>query len=137
MANFARSGLLEVYIRAQWARVYVYLDEESLVLSLDDGDSLQLISGNDKEASDSIAGKKRCISVIKEESNGLGISIKGGRENKMPILISKIFKVMSLFVFIFKYLLTSWVFSGRPLVIGNKMDNIKVTSWNYISNNLL
>uniref|UniRef100_A0A3B5MDB0 PDZ domain-containing protein n=1 Tax=Xiphophorus couchianus TaxID=32473 RepID=A0A3B5MDB0_9TELE len=31
-------------------------------------------------------------SVIKQEIGGLGISIKGGKENKMPILISKIFK---------------------------------------------
>ena len=99
MANFGRSGLLEVYIRAQWARVYVFLDEESLVLSLDDGDSTPMLGTNEKDAPksdqlpESIAGQKRSISVVKEESNGLGISIKGGRENKMPILISKIFKV--------------------------------------------
>lgn len=30
--------------------------------------------------------------VIKDEQNGLGISIKGGRENRMPILITKIYK---------------------------------------------
>jgi len=30
--------------------------------------------------------------LIKQEVGGLGISIKGGKENKMPILISKIFK---------------------------------------------
>lgn len=33
----------------------------------------------------------RKVRVVKQESGGLGISIKGGRENKMPILISKIF----------------------------------------------
>ena len=33
------------------------------------------------------------VKVTKEAGQGLGISIKGGRENKMPILISKIFKV--------------------------------------------
>ena len=32
---------------------------------------------------------------MKEEQHGLGISIKGGRENRMPILISKIFKSMA------------------------------------------
>lgn len=42
-----------------------------------------------------ITGKKRVVRVIKEEQNGLGISIKGGKENKMPILISKIFKGMA------------------------------------------
>lgn len=35
----------------------------------------------------------RLVRVIKTERNGLGISIKGGKENRMPILISKIFKV--------------------------------------------
>ena len=34
--------------------------------------------------------------IMKQGSNqGLGISIKGGRENRMPILISKIFKGMA------------------------------------------
>lgn len=32
---------------------------------------------------------------MKSENNGLGISIKGGRENRMPILISKIFRGMA------------------------------------------
>ncbi len=35
----------------------------------------------------------RHVHIVKTETNGLGISIKGGKENKMPILISKIFKV--------------------------------------------
>lgn len=35
------------------------------------------------------------VRVIKSENNGLGISIKGGRENRMPILISKIFRGMA------------------------------------------
>lgn len=29
---------------------------------------------------------------MKSDNNGLGVSIKGGRENRMPILISKIFR---------------------------------------------
>ncbi|XP_051916849.1 beta-2-syntrophin [Hippocampus zosterae] len=33
----------------------------------------------------------RKVRVVKQESGGLGISIKGGRDNRMPILISKIF----------------------------------------------
>ncbi len=37
----------------------------------------------------------RLVHIVKTETSGLGISIKGGRENKMPILISKIFKGMS------------------------------------------
>lgn len=38
---------------------------------------------------------KRLVRISKADQNGLGISIKGGRENKMPILISKIFKGMA------------------------------------------
>ncbi|CAN9514007.1 unnamed protein product [Ophioblennius macclurei] len=41
---------------------------------------------------EAIANRKRCVKVSKQEVGGLGISIKGGKENKMPILISKIFK---------------------------------------------
>ncbi|KAK2844328.1 hypothetical protein Q5P01_010987 [Channa striata] len=41
---------------------------------------------------ESIANRKRCVKVSKQEIGGLGISIKGGKENKMPILVSKIFK---------------------------------------------
>lgn len=35
--------------------------------------------------------------ITKSDNNGLGISIKGGRENRMPILISKIFSGMAAF----------------------------------------
>lgn len=38
---------------------------------------------------------KRKVRIMKEDGAGLGISIKGGRENCMPILISKIFSGMS------------------------------------------
>lgn len=41
---------------------------------------------------EAIANRKRCVKVTKQDVGGLGISIKGGKENKMPILISKIFK---------------------------------------------
>ncbi|XP_032374017.1 beta-1-syntrophin [Etheostoma spectabile] len=41
---------------------------------------------------EAIANRKRCVKVTKQEIGGLGISIKGGKENKMPILISKIFQ---------------------------------------------
>jgi len=38
-----------------------------------------------------LSGRKRTVKVYKEDNHGLGISIKGGRENDMPIIISKIF----------------------------------------------
>lgn len=38
------------------------------------------------------SGMIRTVQLVKDDQTGLGISIKGGRENKMPIIISKIFK---------------------------------------------
>ncbi len=38
---------------------------------------------------------RRTVKILKTETNGLGISIKGGKENKMPIVISKIFRGMA------------------------------------------
>ncbi|KAL3860073.1 hypothetical protein ACJMK2_010241 [Sinanodonta woodiana] len=105
-----RSGLFEVYIRQQWCRVSVTLNDESLVLALEENpESLNgsngisistspVSSGSNAKLDpvpDNIAGQKRLVRVVKEEQNGLGISIKGGKENKMPILISKIFKGMA------------------------------------------
>lgn len=106
-----RTGHFEVYIRQQWCKVTVSLNDDALTLSLDeppdsisgsatnDDISAQLTNSHSKsEASnvpDSVPGQKRSVKVYKEETNGLGISIKGGKENKMPILISKIFKGMA------------------------------------------
>lgn len=50
---------------------------------------------NNSDTLEAIAGQKRLVRIFKEDHNGLGISIKGGRENKMPIIISKIFKGMA------------------------------------------
>ncbi|XP_046361241.1 beta-1-syntrophin-like isoform X1 [Haliotis cracherodii] len=105
-AGIARSGTFEVYIRQQWCGVDVTLNEESLTLTLTENpeqagaingapDSRQGLANGSPEMPESIAGQKRFVKVIKEETNGLGISIKGGKENKMPILISKIFKGMA------------------------------------------
>lgn len=57
-------------------------------------DSQGRVNGTDSESSfpgycDSEG--VRMVRIVKQESGGLGISIKGGRENRMPILISKIF----------------------------------------------
>ncbi|XP_069477666.1 beta-1-syntrophin [Ambystoma mexicanum] len=111
-----RSGLLEVLVRDRWHKVLANLSEESLTLSCEDrGDNLAfngLTNGNGafadsgsspqgvrtaytempEQVPEAIANKKRPIKVLKQELGGLGISIKGGKENKMPILISKIFK---------------------------------------------
>lgn len=49
-------------------------------------------TGSDSESSGYCDSEGvRRVRIVKQESGGLGISIKGGRENRMPILISKIF----------------------------------------------
>lgn len=116
-----RSGLVEVLVRERWHKVLANLNEEALTLSCeesgaDDGvssngvtsgshlDNDNANSNNGPRAArtaftdlpervpEAIANRKRCVRVAKQEVGGLGISIKGGKENKMPILISKIFK---------------------------------------------
>lgn len=47
--------------------------------------------GDTSSSSSSSSEPVRKVRVVKQEAGGLGISIKGGRENRMPILISKIF----------------------------------------------
>ncbi|XP_023143101.2 beta-1-syntrophin isoform X2 [Amphiprion ocellaris] len=116
-----KSGFAEVLVRERWHKVLVNLNEEALTLSCEessDGDGVNFNgvtngsyhdnsntnSNNGPHAArtvftdlpdtvpEAIANRKRCVKVSKQEVGGLGISIKGGKENKMPILISKIFK---------------------------------------------
>ncbi|XP_035243458.1 beta-1-syntrophin isoform X2 [Anguilla rostrata] len=116
-----KSGFLDVLVRDRWHKVLANLSEDALTLSCEDtgenvnvngitngsygNDSSHLDPTNSPKAAvrtaftdlpeqvpEAIANRKRCVKVIKQEVGGLGISIKGGKENKMPILISKIFK---------------------------------------------
>lgn len=110
--GYGRSGILETYVRGQWYKVFVSIEDDYLSICLDENyDSSTALNGtlnnnnnlNDSgggnldtaDVPDSVANQKRIVRVIKSDSNGLGISIKGGKENKMPILISKIFKGMA------------------------------------------
>ncbi|GAB6030415.1 synaptotagmin C2 domain protein, Syn1 [Chamberlinius hualienensis] len=108
VVGYGRSGILEVYARQQWVKVHVCLEDEFLSVSLEDqlemngpinGLTLDFgscqDSGGGHDIPESIANQKRTVRVHKSDNNGLGISIKGGKENKMPILISKIFKGMA------------------------------------------
>lgn len=116
-----KSGFAEVLVRERWHKVLVNLGEEALTLSCEDDTGDHTVSSNGvtngsyldnsnansnngpqavrtaftdlpERVSEAIANRKRCVKVTKQEVGGLGISIKGGKENKMPILISKIFK---------------------------------------------
>ncbi|XP_041945495.1 alpha-1-syntrophin [Alosa sapidissima] len=103
-----KSGLLELRITVdRWIRVLATLSDETLTLTPGEvegdeatksapvpagavnGDPANLASSPVPET---ITNVKRTVRVTKQDVGGLGISIKGGKENKMPILISKIFK---------------------------------------------
>ena len=103
-----RSGRLEVFLRQQWSSVNVCLGEDCLTVSLEDQSFSNTNGGssttngswgksdpNQPQPPPELTGRKRIVRLQKEDANGLGISIKGGRENKMPILISKIFSGMA------------------------------------------
>ncbi|XP_040431876.1 alpha-1-syntrophin isoform X2 [Cygnus olor] len=95
-----RSGLLELRgPGGHWLRVLLTLAEDSLGVSPADGPgpgeapAAQLNGGEGGSGvPEALANIRRTVHVVKQDVGGLGISIKGGRENKMPILISKIFK---------------------------------------------
>ena len=113
--GYGRSGILETHVRGQWYRVFVTLEDDYLSISLDESyensttlnGSLNNNNNNNNnvdtgtglmdavDVPESVANQKRLVRVVKSDNNGLGISIKGGKENKMPILISKIFKGMA------------------------------------------
>ena len=111
-----RCGPLEVLIKGQWHRILASIEGQYLCLSLYDLEEIPGSSGVNGGPTNGSNGcgtengtpnengttgssesttpsEARLIRVVKTEKNGLGISIKGGRENRMPILISKIFKV--------------------------------------------
>ena len=107
-ATGVRSGLLETLVRGVWYRVHCSLEDDYLSVCLDDGyDATTTLNGtlnnnnvetpnsDFTEVPEAIANQKRLVQVVKSDNNGLGISIKGGIENNMPILISKIFKGMA------------------------------------------
>ncbi|KRZ26039.1 Syntrophin-1 [Trichinella pseudospiralis] len=96
MVSLTRSSYLELFCQQQWHRISATLDETALVLTIDQTCSE---NGDDSDtaisAPDKLVNEKRTVRILKSDNSGLGISIKGGRENKMPILISKIFKGMA------------------------------------------
>ncbi|XP_057291438.1 beta-1-syntrophin-like [Hydractinia symbiolongicarpus] len=103
-----KSAVMEVFHEGKWQQVLVSLEDGTLILNVEENfevngtippspketqreDSVSN-GGENFEVPEHVANQVRLVRVIKQEVGGLGISIKGGRENKMPILISKIFK---------------------------------------------
>ncbi|XP_017659178.1 PREDICTED: beta-2-syntrophin-like [Lepidothrix coronata] len=93
-----KTGLLELLLRERWVRVSAELTGETLSLTAEPGAGDAsvvngVVNGNAEAAAAAAAapGCVRRVRVVKAEAGGLGISIKGGRENRMPVLISRIF----------------------------------------------
>ncbi|XP_075033637.1 alpha-1-syntrophin [Mixophyes fleayi] len=97
-ARAQRSGLLELRCPGErWTRILLLLGEETLSFTPEPEPGApeeRAVNGGETTGGvpDSIINLRRTVRVVKQEAGGLGVSIKGGRENKMPILISKIFK---------------------------------------------
>ncbi len=86
---------IEVLIKTKWYRGTGAVKDSHFGISLDDDQPEGPLAAEDRSRTEKIPDGKRTVKVAKEPGQGLGISIKGGRENKMPILISKIFKGMA------------------------------------------
>ncbi|XP_068549646.1 beta-2-syntrophin [Anas acuta] len=97
----AKAGLLELLLRERWVRVAAELSGEALSLTAEPPEppaehGLNGLpngggGGTAAEPAGGTGGGVRRVRVVKAEAGGLGISIKGGRENRMPVLISRIF----------------------------------------------
>lgn len=85
-----KAGLVELLLRERWVRVVAELSGESLSLT---GDAAAVEPEPPAVAFNGLpnGGGGGGDSLPGSPNRGLGISIKGGRENRMPILISKIF----------------------------------------------
>ncbi|NWJ04704.1 SNTB2 protein, partial [Crypturellus undulatus] len=84
----SKTGLLELLLRERWVRVAAELSGDALSLTAEPGSDAAALNGVPNGGD---AGGVRRVRVVKAEAGGLGISIKGGRENRMPVLISRIF----------------------------------------------
>jgi len=90
-------GVLDLLIKCHWYKCNVQLDGHHLNITLDD-DIDMTTSQSDTDITiptDVPTGRREVLVNKSHENGGLGISIKGGVENKMPILISKIFPGMA------------------------------------------
>ena len=84
-------GPVEVWIKTKWFKAQASLQDNQFGISLDDLEPGFEAAGVGPGAN-AVPEGKRMVEINKTAAaQGLGISIKGGRENKMPILISKIF----------------------------------------------
>jgi len=87
-------AVVELYIQSQWIKATLTLDDDHLVLQYALNKHSSPIPNEQKLPPEALNNQKRTVKIVKADNIGLGISIKGGRENRMPIIISKIFPDM-------------------------------------------
>ena len=75
-----RSSFLEVLVDDQWHTFEASLDETALTLA----------PCNEQFFDETFGNQKRNVRIVKEDGGGLGISILGGTENGMPIMIRSV-----------------------------------------------
>lgn len=85
-----RVSILEIFLKNQWYKAQVGLEELCLGVTLLDNclDSFGI------DQFDAITDEVRTVRIAKSSDTNFGISVKGGKENDMPVFISKIFKDM-------------------------------------------
>ena len=104
-ANF---NAVLVLVQQQWMKALLSLEDDVLILNFEDTYAFDDDYGDHGSrprppsqdgfpvgSGDVLTGQKRIVKIVKEADAGLGISIKGGRENRMPVVISKIFENMA------------------------------------------
>lgn len=95
--TIATTGALEVLIKTKWYKATASIVDSHFGISLEDeqADGPLALSMTQDAKPPPITEEVRAIHIKKgvdSSDSSLGISIKGGRENRMPIIISKIFK---------------------------------------------
>ncbi|XP_028405019.1 gamma-2-syntrophin-like [Dendronephthya gigantea] len=86
--------MLESGSSNDFEQVRVELHNDELIVRREAGrksTSRPLKNGTSSSSNKDPVEKERTV-LLKRESSGLGISVKGGSENKIPVLISKIYK---------------------------------------------
>lgn len=95
LPEFRRTGTFDVFAKNEWFNVSAALCDDRIDLTLHEPLERFSAGQNDFDVPDlceDFASRKRTVHIQKKSNEGLGISIKGGKENRMPILISKIFR---------------------------------------------
>lgn len=121
-----------LYLNKLWKKCALNINDKSIKIEVynDETSSNQMLASQSSPTHDTTTSTSpnktpndniRFVRVTKTgDNNGLGISIKGGKENKMPIIISKIFKGMAAD-------LTEQLFVGDAILNVNGIDLTDVT----------